>query len=154
MEIGMVTEETEEGEEEVVMEIKEEVVGGIKVEEAGLSQMILELEGNVHLLQDLLDLLDVPHVDDQRQEWVVFTSPSYLIRLQILLLVSSSLTYVHFFLQYALHSQPVIDLVDQHPNHPVLWLKDQLLEWVTSDKYLSFMIVLLILSPHVDFYNV
>ena len=48
MEIGMVTEETEEGEEEVVMEIKEEVVGGIKVEEAGLSQMILELEGNVH----------------------------------------------------------------------------------------------------------
>ena len=68
--IGMVIEETEEGGEEVAMEIKEEVVGGIKVEEAGLTQSrtTLELEGHVHLLQDLLDQLGGPHVDPQRQE--------------------------------------------------------------------------------------
>ena len=58
----MVIEETEE----VVMEIKEEVVGGIKVEEA--ARMTLKLEGHVLLLQDLLDQLGGPHVDPQRQE--------------------------------------------------------------------------------------
>ena len=64
----MVVEETGEMVEEEVMEIKEEVVGGIKVEEAGLDQMTLGLEGHAHLLQDLLDQLDVPHVDPQRRE--------------------------------------------------------------------------------------